>query len=219
MLRHRLTRYRELGRELGRRGRLARRERLEHVTAVGVGERIEHAPGRVGHTQTRACARSSSAVENSGVDSRTSRRVPSSTSSRVNSTSPSSAQSKTRRSPGSTTRTLARRSSPSSQRKTPSPPSRTSSSTSFANHSSSCSGSVSASQTSSGEAGNTISRVTSIAPPIRNLRVAYTECNLRVAHYQEVIDAADSDGRRARRALRALLRYLLPPAARADRLP
>src|SRR5439155_16520352 len=167
MLGDRLPGDRELGGELGRRRRLARRQRLEDVTAVGVGERIEDASLRVAHTQVRANARSSRAVENSGVDSRTSRRVPSSTSSSVNSTSPWSSQSSTSRSPGSATRTLARRSSPSSQRNTPSPPSRGSSSTSFANHSSSCSASVRAFQTSAGESGKTISRVTSIAPPKR----------------------------------------------------
>src|SRR5580765_5524515 len=132
-------------------------------------------------------ARRASAIENCGVDSRTWRRVPSSTSSSVSSTVPSSSQSSTSRSLGVASMTFACRSSPSSQRNTPSPPSVASSSTSFANHSSSCSGSVSASQTSSGEAGNTISRVTSIAPPIRNLRVAYTRRNLQVAHYQEAL--------------------------------
>src|SRR5256712_9010143 len=66
----------------------------------------------------------------------------------------------------------------------PAPPSRRSSSTSFANHSSSCSGSVSASQTSSGGTGNSISRLTSMTPPIRNRRVAYTRRNRTVALYQ-----------------------------------
>src|SRR5439155_3981190 len=114
-------------------------------------------------------------------------RVPASTSSSVNSTSPSpsSSQSRTSRSFGSATSTLARRSAPSPQRKTPSPPSRGSSSTSLANHSSSCSGSVKASQTSSGPTGKTISRVTSTSPPIRNRPVAYTRRNQQVAHYQE----------------------------------
>ena len=68
--------------------------------------------------------------------------------------------------PGSASRTTARRSSPSPQRNTPSPPGRASSSTSVANHSSSRSGSVSASQTSSGDAGNTISRSICTAAPL-----------------------------------------------------
>src|SRR5207244_5718326 len=68
----------------------------------------------------------------------------------------------------------------------PAPPSRRSSSTSFANQSSSCSGSVSASQTSSGGTGNSISRLTSMFPPIRNRRVAYTRRNRTVALYQGV---------------------------------
>src|SRR5712691_1784822 len=113
------------------------------------------------------------------------RRVPSSVSSSVNSTSPpSSSQSSRSRSPGSASTTVARRSSPSSQRKIPAPPGRGSSSTSLANHSSSCSGSVSASQTSSGESGNSTSRVTSMSPPIRNPEVAYTRRNRTVALYQ-----------------------------------
>src|SRR3954447_11493103 len=130
-------------------------------------------------------ARSASAVENSGVDSRTSRRVPSSTSSSVSSTVPSSSQSSTSRSLGVASTTVAWRSSPFSHLKTPSPPSVASSSTSFANHSSSCSGFVSASQTSSGGAGNTISRVTSTTPPIRNRSVAYTR-NRQVALYRRL---------------------------------
>src|SRR5438067_3212408 len=113
------------------------------------------------------------------------RRVPSSVSSSVSSTSPpSSSQSSTSRSPGSASTTVARRSSPSSQRKIPAPPGRGSSSTSFANHSSSWSGSVIASQTSSGDCGNSTSRVISMFPPIRNLWVAYTRRNLTVARYQ-----------------------------------
>src|SRR5438477_1543839 len=113
------------------------------------------------------------------------RRVPSSVSSSVSSTSPpSSSQSSTSRSPGSASTTVARRSSPSSQRKIPAPPGRGSSSTSFANHSSSWSGSVIASQTSSGDCGNSTSRVISMFPPIRNRGVAYTRRNRTVALYQ-----------------------------------
>ena len=49
MLRDRLPRDRQLGGELGRRCGLALGERLEHVAAVGIGERVEDAPRRVGH--------------------------------------------------------------------------------------------------------------------------------------------------------------------------
>ena len=49
MLCDRLARDRQLGGELGRRCGLALGERLEHVAAVGIGERIEDAPRRVGH--------------------------------------------------------------------------------------------------------------------------------------------------------------------------
>src|SRR5436190_9843161 len=145
-------------------------------------------------------ARSASAVENSGVDSRTSRRVPSSTSSSVSSTVPSSSQSSTSRSLGVASTTVAWRSSPFSHLKTPSPPSVASSSTSFANHSSSCSGFVSASQTSSGGAGNTISRVTSTTPPIRNPEVAYTlaqptGCTLQEAPMPLIPMVVEQDGR------------------------
>src|SRR6266480_3876566 len=145
-------------------------------------------------------ARRASAVENSGVDSRTSRRVPSSTSWSVSSTVPSSSQSSTSRSLGVASTTVACRSSPLSQRKTPSPPSVASSSTSFANHSSSCSGSVSASQTSSGGTGNTISRVTCTAPPIRNRWVAYTlaqptGCTIQEAPMPLIPMVVEQDGR------------------------
>jgi len=49
MLRDRLPRDRQLGGELGRRRGLAFGERLEHVAAVGIGERVEDAPRRVVH--------------------------------------------------------------------------------------------------------------------------------------------------------------------------
>src|SRR5439155_5011151 len=161
VLRDSLARHLQLRGQLrGRRGS-ALRQRLDDVAPIRIGQGVEDTPRGVAHAYVIASARSSSAIENSGVDSRTCSLVPSSVSSSVNSVSPSSSQSSTSRSGGSATTTVARRSSPSSQRKTPAPPSRGSSSTSFAYHSSSWSGSVSASQTSSGGTGNSISRVTS----------------------------------------------------------
>src|SRR5439155_4855214 len=162
VLRDCLARHLQLGCELGGRRGSALRQRFDDVTPVWISQGVEDAPRGIRHAYVIASARSSSAVEKSGVDSRTCSFVPSSVSSSVNSVSPSSSQSNTSRSGGSAMTTVARRSSPSSQRKTPAPPSRGSSSTSFAYHSSSWSGSVSASQTSSGGTGNSISRVTSI---------------------------------------------------------
>ena len=95
-------------------------------------------------------------------DSMTVTRVPSTVSSSVQQTCDSvpsgSRQRKARRRPGSISWTRASRTSPSFHSKRPRPPGRSSSSTSFANHSASSSASVSACQTSSSEASTTISR-------------------------------------------------------------
>ena len=66
MLRDRLARHRQLGRELGGRRRAALRERLEHEAPVRVGERREDV------TRRQARARAARARgPNSGLDSRT----------------------------------------------------------------------------------------------------------------------------------------------------
>src|SRR5581483_3679327 len=169
VLRHRLARHRQLAGELGRGRRPALRQVADHLPPRRVGERAEDEVQRVGHS---AEARSSSAVLHAGEDSRTTSLVPSSSSASVNSTSPSSSHSNASRSSCSTSVTTARRSSPLPQRKLAPPPGRRSRSTSFANHSSSRSGSVSASHTSSRGAGRTISRL--------------IICNLQVALYLQL---------------------------------
>src|SRR5207253_7839645 len=151
----------QLGGELGHRCRPATGERLEHEAPVRVGEGLEDGVYATAHA---ASARSSNAVDHSGDDSTTTSRVPSGTGSSVKTTSPpSSSQRSVSSRSGSTSSTLTLRSSPFPQRKTPRPPGLGSSSTSVANQSSSCSGSVSASQTSAGSAGKTISRRTSMS--------------------------------------------------------
>src|SRR3954452_25554008 len=111
----------------------------------------------------------SSAVDHEGAASRTRTSVPPSTGTTWRSTTPSSSKRSTIRSPSSTDSTIASRVSLLSQRNTPRPPGVASSSTSFANHSSSCVSSVSASHTSAGAASSSISRTTSTS----NLLVAY----------------------------------------------
>src|SRR5205085_1457262 len=153
----------------------------------------------------------------SGDDSTTVSLVPSASSSSVNSPSPSSSHSKARRRSGSTSVTVAWRSSPFDQRKLAPPPGRRSRSTSFANQSASRSGSVSASHTSSRGAGRTISLLI-----MCNLQVAL-ECATDKLHVTggggRDRGFRRSDGRRAGRALGALVRHLLAPAARAHRFP
>src|SRR5205085_6336688 len=215
LLRDCLTRDRQLGRELRRRRAPALRDGAHELAPPGVAERGEDAVYAAVHASAQA--RSSSAVDHSPETSRTEMRVPSGTSSSVKTTRPSSSQSRTSRSPGSTSRTTAHRSSPSSQRKRPVPPGRTSSSTSFANHSSSRSGSVSASQTSSGGAGTTTSRVTSTAPPLTLAQPigcvsSAHQRNPVVAHYRRRRrEPAHPDGHRHGRSRGARVRHLLPP--------
>src|SRR4051812_12588176 len=185
MLRHGLARHRQLRGELGRRRVAPLGERLDDVAAVRVREGGEDRPQPVcAHASAGvpSIARSSSAAETSQLASRTVTLVPPGVSSSSNSTSLSasspSVQRKPKRRGGSTSPTTAVRVSPLPQRKPRSPPVRTSSSTSVANHSSSRSASVSASQTSSGGAGSSTSRVTSMVYLLRatkRLRYRATE--------------------------------------------